>query len=299
VNVTTVSNGSRASDVDPDVTVWHYTNAEGLAGIASTRELWASAPIVLNDQTELKYGLRYLRAAWERLAPGVRDAELRGIMKEALGSWGYGPFEGEAFVFSASLDSDRLSQWLHYAGSTGFAIGLKPTEDFVPPGYFGMSHPGQNPYMALAHWRRVLYHPNEQREEVVFVLNRVLGAVRGNLASPPPGGEDPTPTLVAWAQSQLQAAALGLKNRAFVEEDEVRFVVPRLHTSNIEYRTSRGRVIPFVKVKRVGARSLEIVQVRCGPGVTRAQRTVVERFLASEGHSGAEVLRSRIPYVTV
>lgn len=38
-------------------TVWHYTNTSRLLGILQSDRLWATAVAMLNDSTELRYGL--------------------------------------------------------------------------------------------------------------------------------------------------------------------------------------------------------------------------------------------------
>lgn len=38
-------------------TVFHYTGGEGLLGIVSRGEIWASSYTVLNDLSEVKYGI--------------------------------------------------------------------------------------------------------------------------------------------------------------------------------------------------------------------------------------------------
>lgn len=38
-------------------TAWHYTSVEGCFGIVSNHELWASSASMLNDSSEMTFGL--------------------------------------------------------------------------------------------------------------------------------------------------------------------------------------------------------------------------------------------------
>src|SRR5690349_17642809 len=49
-------------------TLWHYTTAAGLLAILKSDRLWASSAAMLNDSSEIEYGISLLQERWERFA---------------------------------------------------------------------------------------------------------------------------------------------------------------------------------------------------------------------------------------
>lgn len=141
------SSGKRRDDVTtdeyPDV-LWHYTNLEGLLGIAKYKCLWATDARYLNDSTELTHGRDCLQAAWDIEVAIARKIEAgepftgeepafgperltrilkvtsKGIHKVTVVAGDPAPF-----VTCFSADGDRLSQWRGYAAGKGYALGFK------------------------------------------------------------------------------------------------------------------------------------------------------------------------------
>ena len=108
--------------------VWHYTSAEGLLGIVTSREVWASSPVAMNDSSEVEYGVNCLDEAWASVrgeAPGVGVTDfLAEVMDHDFST----SVSEMGFAFCASRSRDMLSQWIQYAGPRGFAIGLDSSQ---------------------------------------------------------------------------------------------------------------------------------------------------------------------------
>ena len=130
------------SGMDLDDAVFHYTSAEGLLGILSSGQLWSTAHVSTNDESEFKYG----RGVLEALVKKHRfdgenqkrvDAALRALeldFDEAAASFeDHVAFVMDHFitVYMSSFCRARskkdyldglLSQWRGYGGTGGYAI---------------------------------------------------------------------------------------------------------------------------------------------------------------------------------
>jgi hypothetical protein len=107
----------------PDATpLFHYTSPQGLVGIMTHRELWATEASGLNDLSEFTRGLRYL-VRWMR----EQDDPIAGEVVEIATDtehWAQRK-PSEVFILSASLDGDDAGQWRMYGGKQiGYAIEL-------------------------------------------------------------------------------------------------------------------------------------------------------------------------------
>ena len=99
-------------DRTPPSVLYHYTTQEGLLGIVSSKEIWATHTQYLNDTREFHHALEILQQETTD-QPVLRD-EWYQIISGA-----------NVCVCSFSEDGDSLSQWRAYGGrASGFAIGF-------------------------------------------------------------------------------------------------------------------------------------------------------------------------------
>ena len=113
--------------------LYHYTTATGLIGIMTSRRLWATDILYLNDASELDYTFDLFRQALTEspLSSRLRLPALNMDPMEIIISAGTQVSKSVAHVCVASLceDPDLLSQWRGYShGTAGFAIGFKSRE---------------------------------------------------------------------------------------------------------------------------------------------------------------------------
>lgn len=118
------SNGASSPGV-----LYHYTSAEGLRGILSSRALWMTDIRYMNDLSELQYATDRLASRLDaRLAKGDLGAASKEFIESCRRNLGArGPGQS---VFSVSFceESNLLSQWRAYRGQGGgYALGI----DFV------------------------------------------------------------------------------------------------------------------------------------------------------------------------
>ncbi|WP_282944437.1 DUF2971 domain-containing protein [Cellulomonas endometrii] len=159
------------------VPVYHYTDAAGLIGIMTNRELWATEATGLNDLSEFQEGLRYLRK-WMRRTGGKMTERILSMLEDDDGFWAPSK-PSEVFVLSASLDRDDAAQWRLYGGGrAGYSIELDPS---VPLGVIsGDSSPSSDdPVLTffniggvatVAPWCRVAYTKSEKEEMLQSLL---------------------------------------------------------------------------------------------------------------------------------
>lgn len=289
--------------------VWHYTTVEALVGIVQSRELWASSRAALNDPTENSWGrdaLREVLSAFEDegwpMADGVRplaaresDFLERVIPKDYLA--------GEAlatYVVAASAAGDKLSQWVHYAGAGGVAIGIAADQVLVhPETYEQLPTPGY-PTAAWG-WLKMFYERETQLNALREVLVDVAQGVNRDAVKASPSGESDA---VEFFRFRLETVVMRLKHPAFSEEEEVRHFAPRVDVRP-RFRARGSAVLAFVPlISQVSSdldapwrAQLPIREIRIGPAVSGAQRREIEALLAASGLPTVNVTASTIPYI--
>jgi hypothetical protein len=114
----------------PEKPLYHYTTQTGLLGIIRDRQIWATHTQYLNDRREFLHAVDLVRGEIQRLLneQNARQGEASSTRTEALNRLHDGislsPEHINVCVCSFSEDSDSLSQWRAYGGSSGFAIGF-------------------------------------------------------------------------------------------------------------------------------------------------------------------------------
>ena len=106
--------------------VFHYTDGNGLIGIAHRGVLWASEAAGLNDRAEIRQGWAKIRA-WLDSQP---DGEIIELFKNHAAS----PLRDshEVFVVCGSTRGDDANQWRLYANKgAGYAVELDPKQQLV------------------------------------------------------------------------------------------------------------------------------------------------------------------------
>src|SRR5436853_5035591 len=109
---------------EPPALLYHYTKHTGLAGIISSKRLWAGNLLFMNDASELEDGIRIFDRAIDR-------AQKQGLLdkdREPFADWYLnGPQFNISFgIFGACFSElgDELSQWRAYTEGGGYALGF-------------------------------------------------------------------------------------------------------------------------------------------------------------------------------
>ncbi len=102
--------------------LFHYSSMEGFLGIASSKAIWASDMLSLNDASEASYPYEVIAEAFENQTSVMLDAH-RQAFKTQLTEYLFRMYT--PFVTCFCEDGDLLSQWRGYGGNgEGFAIGF-------------------------------------------------------------------------------------------------------------------------------------------------------------------------------
>jgi hypothetical protein len=289
--------------------VWHYTTADGLLGILESNHIWASAPQVLNDESEVEYGVAIVREALtqiehEQLLP---DHALE-LLHEIVDDGWVERMQSEVFVTSTSRDGDLLNQWQGYANADGFAVS------FDTNGAWGtrtvLAEDGRPSSTGLptiltpviADWYPVIY---DRPAQLLQARDALLwnGAMVSGADGEPVARENRSRAL-SMVRLMLSVIPFVMKHPAFVDEREVRYVGGATD-QQVRFRTAGGRVIPYTVLglldpsKQVNQEdaSFPLTAITCGPGCRPGTADIVKRLLRSHGYDHVPVITSSIPYL--
>ncbi|WP_154097042.1 DUF2971 domain-containing protein [Microbacterium testaceum] len=288
--------------------VWHYTDAAGLAGIAAggpdqTGCLWATAATMLNDPDELRYGAERVTEWFERA--GNAEAGSSGAhlaIRTALSHLPERILRDPAYVVCASTDGDALGQWRGYAGAGGYAVQLDTRHEYT---IVGRPDPDVTFSLAPA-WVKVAYTPDEQATLIQSVFDYILDSstVVGRLVA-----MDDAESASKIVEGLLAGLAAALKHPSFIEEKEVRLIAFLPPGGRPKFRGNNRGVIPYMELTTAIFANvaypprtfpIPIQGVRIGPprGDAMDQRRAgVAALLRATGRGALPINGSEIPFL--
>ncbi|WP_308606325.1 DUF2971 domain-containing protein [uncultured Corynebacterium sp.] len=299
--------------------VWHYTDVQGFKGIIESEGLWATNADFLNDPTELKYGVELLiERLSERLAEEKQveeQANLKYILEVFRDASGF--FESQTsqfYLLSASVEGDSLNQWAHYAGGGGVAVGICAQYNLqivdrdrkLVPFTLGNSEYGKlgNPCYISSGWRKVLYDPDRQINQLDELINFYLRPMRNETLSESAmdAKEKPSKTVEDfWTSARLVCSYL--KHPSFKDEREVRAIYHDYRGDLSHFRATQKSIVPYLETRfgsvpvRGEANIPHLSHVRLGPGATKKEIRATKEFLKARGFNSTMVTMSVSPYL--
>lgn len=208
--------------------IYHYTDLVGLSGIVREGAIWASDVRLMNDRAEVTYALEQMRSL-------IASDEENSIGDETLDAIFH---PGRIWQFAAcfSLARDQLSQWRAYGAKVGVAIGFSRNHltraveaqngRIVNCRYFGPRH-----FSGIT----------QELDEIISGLT-APGALNSD-------GKLTDMGLQGRLTRHAVDVATSIKHESFVEEREVRLIVPVSESSErLEFRSSSESLNPFVKI---------------------------------------------------
>jgi hypothetical protein len=232
-----------AAEITLPEKLYHYTNAEGLAGILSSNLLWASHYAFLNDKGEFDYCKRLIAELVTECSEG--DASLdrfRGMLDD-LGSH---INQTDAFIVSLCGDGDSLHAWRAYGdGGRGYSIGLVAREIGlrVPPNR-------QEPGFSML---PVIYDREQQQAILRPKVEQVLKRLRDRRTAKPE--TFPEYQSIEELFADCLTEIVSFKHPAFHEEKEYRIVFirdpfpdPPTEPRPVRFRPRGGLLVPYVAV---------------------------------------------------
>jgi hypothetical protein len=287
-----------------DLTVHHYTNADGLLGIVNSSHLWASSPLALNDSSEVTFGLDLVRHIWGAIPSDHLSVGQHALMGQVLDS--LDGIKEAVYLLSASREGDLLNQWQGYSGRQGYCLGIDTAKRLA------VLEPEDAPEEAL--WRSVGLGVNPGWYSVLYDETDQIEAARRLLTYLVEDMPDPTDSAGIDRFAHHVTVFVGtlagqLKHGAFAAEQEVRYIAPKGVLFPEKFRAGPFGLVPYVELAAaprsedylyvhppVGV--LPLVGLTCGPANEPEKSAVAAtagRFLRARGYN-IEVTTSEVPY---
>lgn len=256
---------------NPPSELFHYTSPEGFIGIITSKTLWASDMLGLNDASEVEYPIAVVNEALE--ASGIN---IPGYAKERFGTQLLSNMFRiyQPYVTCFCENGDLLSQWRAYGGGgEGFSLGFR----------FSWLHALEQKFLRL---QKVIYNRDQQIDLVLMFLVTASGAIAGE-------GWSEEEQRLFWqdAAASLTPWVIMFKNPAFEEEAEWRLVntIPR---NDLQFRRSGHRIVPYVEIP-IG--DLALGRVIRGPYFRGTEQRGAGIMLRSKCFISAQLEDSKIP----
>jgi hypothetical protein len=273
----------------PPTPLYHYTSLEALYGIVTSKEIWCSNILYLNDRSELKYALDQCQKEAIR-----KREELNGVLVDLwdevidiLVELHLEMTDYDIYVASFSEVEDDLGQWRAYCNDgPGVCIGFSPAA--LSP---GVHHQGfdfcqciYDPSEQTQKWRAILARVLETCEEALRLTHNDIGASRQIVTT------QHIRSFLRWA--------LQMKHSAFSAEREWRLAsLSTGHHGSVKFRLGRGLMVPYLPLKLAEDGPVPISSVTLSPGgeSTKLNYSAIGRFLKAQGIDAA-VQPSGVPY---
>jgi hypothetical protein len=194
-------------------TLYHYCSVEAFFNIVQSRKIRLTCISNLNDQNEVSWTTRKVKATLNYLASNHSRSDVAMLREQILTS------KITPYLCALSEERDQLGQWRAYAGDgTGVAIGFNkdylPANDQVP-----LRNVSLDSNLSL---RKVVYPDKSYDRELESILSAALDAMKDK-------DEKEKFAISTQISHQVFGMSTFFKHPAFAEEREWRLV----HTPSI------------------------------------------------------------------
>jgi hypothetical protein len=266
----------------PPKPLFHYTSAEALLSIISTKRMWATNLEYTNDPTDLKHG--------EKVVSDALDRAISRCDNQFLCSWLEGfkhttrqqLEQNDYYAISFCTDGDLLSQWRGYGAlGGGFAMGWDPVskypELFTPIG--------------------VTYNEQLQATVADDIISSHVAQVDGLTEPVGPDELERLKTATGSLGVFFSLFLHGFKHPAFAAEDEFRWVLIAFNHAlpkryRLQFRKFGPIVKPYVEADFARAKLIEVIY---GPTSDALTPKWLRAALDAHGFGTARVTPSRVP----
>lgn len=263
------------------MSIYHYTDLNGLKGIVSNNSLWATNIYYLNDRLEFRHGLScYLNALnthRHEVSSEVRN-NIVGFIEsiEKIRDL-------HIYSISFSREVDQLSQWRGYGRDCGVCIEFD--EDYLHAAFKNAGYFIQR--------SDVDYVKSSDHDEIWKIAKSFSPINHLEIAF-----RDDSKHINSHAHMLMRGLVAFIKHDSFSEEKEYRFVfTPKLDNPVVEFRVSENGFVPYIVLKCEGKEKLPIKSVHIGPVKERDEIQKGIRFLLDYyGYQDVVIENSKIPY---
>ncbi|EIY5121373.1 DUF2971 domain-containing protein [Klebsiella quasipneumoniae] len=271
------------------MSIFHYTDLNGLKGIIEGNSLWATNIHFLNDKNEYVHGYRCFRNTIEYLDDVINGVPIKKLLIQAMNNHVHTHNNLEDFksnnVYSISFcrGNDQLSQWRGYASLQGVCIEFD--EDALIQGI-------DSDGLSFLH-NDVMYTNESSTVEVTDKINKLFETISQSTT-----GLDDSFLSYMRINYLIESNIPFFKNLGFSEEKEFRFVFsPSFMFSEVNFRVGAYGLIPFLDIKMKENSKLPIKKIIIGPSKDRELLEMgINLFLQKNGYAGIPVDFSSVPY---
>jgi hypothetical protein len=279
------------------VTIYHYTDDRGLAGILESGRIRLTEIFGLNDPTELRHGvspaIRLLRTAARR----DDRFEIRQFSQNVAAMFHYGIEQiAHFFVCSFSEAGNDLGQWRAYADNgRGFALGFDA--EMLEKAFESVNIPGSSQHTTFP----VTYNESELQR-----MHRLVVAQALPLISLPRTRVFPVDSIDQYMSELLRRtcvpiihAALFFKHPSYSNEKEYRFLqlfradFDPLGIRHVPRRYKLTRYTEF-DWRAVAVESLK--SIVAGPAAGRYARQFADECVKRFHRRAVKISQSKLPY---
>lgn len=268
----------------------HYTNGPGLAGILSSRTLWATNIRFLNDAKEFIHAVEMAKLYLRNLtlpSDSTRGNLLQQRLLDCLES-----MHGTTWIASFSEKRDLLSQWRGYCPNGGYSIQFKEQ---------ALVRLAQHHQLVLA---RCIYERALQERMLKELIDATLEYFPSYALTQTDVGLTEDERVVrftsTWFFPKMLRLGSLLKDPAFAEEQEWRLIGGLYRPHVVPGFRLRGSIsVPhrIVALAPVGAPHELIDQIVIGPGLDSHQAATGLFFLLQTTEAGQiGYVQSAIPF---
>jgi hypothetical protein len=269
--------------------LYHYTSVQGLEGIATNANLWATDYRFLNDSREMKDGVEIIH----------KELALRGevVLKE-LAKFLVEHADSSAeiitpYIISFCSQHDLLSQWRAYASqSEGYCVEFDFSDSRLSA--------CKGDTAIMCHLLPVIYDDDIKIKVVKSIIDELLVVLKKHRidnAYIADSGVEKTGMIIGLLFNVFQLPLLTFKDKGFAEEKEWRavFLLNSVQNDKLrKFRTSGGAFTPYVegtfiqgdKCRLFQREVLPIKSICLPPAAGKAARKGVELFLQGSGFTG-------------
>jgi len=223
--------------------LYHYTNREGLLGIISSQELWATDINYLNDSSEFKYAKDILYDEVSIIGAS-EPKDKRSFFENFLNRIYY--FHPNLFCFSLSKNDDQLSQWRAYCQpNNGYSIGFNVNKLLNMINKFDGAKLSEVDYDSSNHSLKIKKIVSSTLSKKNIDDDKIIDDILNEFISYAPY----------------------IKHQTFSEEDEFRiiFILSDILMKEIRFRTGKSFLIPYYPIVFNKPDILPIEEIVIGP----------------------------------